>query len=62
MCLVMTNPVDILAARHVKRGIEAGGFRTGHPSNYYLLLSNPNSQLQPGPDPQLLNDSDVEYS
>ena len=42
MCLVMTNPVDILAVRHVKQGIEAGGFRTGHPSNYYLLLSNPN--------------------
>ena len=41
MCLVMTNPVDILAVRHVKQGIEAGGFRTGHPSNYYLLLSNP---------------------
>ena len=42
MCLVLTNPVDILAVRHVKRGIEAGGFRTGHPSNYFLLLSNPN--------------------
>ena len=42
ICLVMTNPVDILAVRHVKQGIEAGGFRTGHPSNYYLLLSNPN--------------------
>ena len=42
MCLVMTNPVDILAVRHVKQGIEAGGFRTGYPSNYYLLLSNPN--------------------
>ena len=25
MCLVMTNPVDILAVRHVKQGIEAGG-------------------------------------
>ena len=23
--LVMTNPVDILAVRHVKQGIEAGG-------------------------------------
>ena len=42
MCLVMTNLVDILAVRHVKQGIEAGGFHTGHPSNYYLLLSNPN--------------------
>ena len=41
MCLVMTNPVDILAVRHVKQGIEAGGFRAGHPSTYYLLLSNP---------------------
>ena len=46
MCLVMTNPVDILAVRHVKQGIEAGGFRTGHPSNYYLLLSNPNIKLE----------------
>ena len=46
MCLVMTNPVDILAVRHVKQGIEAGGFRTGHPSNYYLLLSNPNIMIQ----------------
>ena len=45
MCLVMTNPVDVLAVRHVKQGIEAGGFRTGHPSNYYLLLSNPNIRL-----------------
>ena len=36
------NTVEILAVRHVKQGIEAGGFRTGHPSNYYLLLSNPN--------------------
>ena len=35
MCLVMTNPVDILAVRHVKQGIEAGGFRTGQPSMYY---------------------------
>ena len=43
MCLVMTKPVDILAVRHVKQGIEAGGSRTGHPSNYYLLLSNPNT-------------------
>ena len=42
MCLVMTNPVDIFAVRHVKQEIEAEGFRTGHPSNYYLLLSNPN--------------------
>ena len=25
MCLVMTNPVDILAVRHVKQGNEAGG-------------------------------------
>ena len=25
MCLVMTNPVDILAVRRVKQGIEAGG-------------------------------------
>ena len=41
-CLVMTNPVDILAVWHVKQGIEAEGFRTGHPSNYYLLLSSPN--------------------
>ena len=42
MCLVMiTNPVDILAVRHVEQGIEAGGFRTGHLSNNYLLLSNP---------------------
>ena len=46
MCLVMTNPVDILAIRHVKQGIEAGGFRSGHPSNYYLLLSNPYITLQ----------------
>ena len=29
MCLVMTNPVEILAVRHVKQGIEAEGFRTG---------------------------------
>ena len=42
MCLFMTNPVDILAVRHVKQGIEAGRFRTEHPSNYYLLFSNPN--------------------
>ena len=41
MCLVMMIPVDILAVRHVKQGIEAGG-SVGHPSNYYLLLSNPN--------------------
>ena len=27
MCLVMKNPVDILTVRHVKQGIEAGGFR-----------------------------------
>ena len=31
MCLVMTNPVDMLAVRHFEQGIEAGGFRTGHP-------------------------------
>ena len=37
MCLVLTNPVDILAVRHVKQGIEAGGFGTGHPSNYKTL-------------------------
>ena len=41
MCLVLTNPVEILAVQLVKQGIEAGGFCTGHPSNYYLLLSNP---------------------
>ena len=41
MCLVLTNPVEILAVQLVKQGIETGGFCTGHPSNYYLLLSNP---------------------
>ena len=41
MCLVLTNPVEILAVQLVKQGINAGGFCTGHPSNYYLLLSNP---------------------
>ena len=41
MCLVLTNPVEILAVQLVKQGIEAGGFCTGNPSNYYLLLSNP---------------------
>ena len=41
MCLVLTNPVEILAVQLVKQGIESGGFCTGHPSNYYLLLSNP---------------------
>ena len=25
MCQVMTNPVDILAVRHAKQGIEAAG-------------------------------------
>ena len=28
MCLVLTNPVEILAAQLVKQGIEAGGFCT----------------------------------
>ena len=32
MCLVLTNPVEILAVQHVKQGMEAGGFCTGHPS------------------------------
>ena len=41
MCLVLTNPVEILAVQLVKQGIETGGFCTGHPSNYYLLLSKP---------------------
>ena len=41
MCLVMTDPVDILAERHVKQGIESGGFRTGQPSmNYYSFKPN----------------------
>ena len=39
MCQVMTNPVDILAVRHAKQGIEAGGFRTGHPLKYPTLYT-----------------------
>ena len=31
MCLVMTNPVDILAVRHVKQGIETERFRAAQP-------------------------------
>ena len=39
MCLVLTNPVEILAVQLVKQGIEAGGFCTGHTSNYLLFTS-----------------------
>ena len=48
MCLVLTNPVEILAVQLVKQGIEAGGFCTRHPSNYYLLLSNPYIEIPTG--------------
>ena len=33
--------ICIIVVLKVLKGIEAGGFCTGHPSNYYLLLSNP---------------------
>ena len=37
----LDEPCGNPAVQLVKQGIEAGGFCTGHPSNYYLLLSNP---------------------
>ena len=47
MCLVMTNLVDILAARHVKQGIESGGNSVQDNLQCTIILSNPTFYLLP---------------